>query len=233
VSISDDESRMTPDGSTARPGPEHTPELPYVADPEEAAFQRRWGPWRPWSPEQVALMLVGLDRPWCVAGGWALDAFTRTSREHEDIDVAVFRSDIPAFHRYLGQEWHCWAVGSRMMRPLDADDPDLPEWADQCWVRRHSWSPWVADVLAGPDLDGDWVFRRDPTVVLPFDEAIWERAGVRYLRPEIVLAYKAKLARPKDDADLARAWPLLDTSRRTWLLDAVARLHPDHPWLAR
>ena len=37
--------------------------------------------------------------------------------------------------------------------------------------------------------------------------------GIRYLRPEITLLYKAVLHRPKDDRDLAVTWPLLDAVR--------------------
>ncbi len=38
--------------------------------------------------------------------------------------------------------------------------------------------------------------------------------GVRYLRPEVTLLYKAALHRPKDDRDLARTWPMLDRESR-------------------
>ena len=51
------------------------------------------------------------------------------------------------------------------------------------------------------------------------------------MNPEIALAYKAKLARPKDEDDLAAALPRLDDRQRRWLRDTVARLHPEHHWL--
>lgn len=49
----------------------------------------------------------------------------------------------------------------------------------------------------------------------------------------MALAYKAKLNRPKDQADLAAALPLLPPDRLGWLHDMVGHLHPDHPWLPR
>jgi hypothetical protein len=49
----------------------------------------------------------------------------------------------------------------------------------------------------------------------------------------MTLLFKAKQARPKDDDDLAAAWPLLSAARRRWLRDAVRRLHPEHPWSER
>ena len=55
--------------------------------------------------------------------------------------------------------------------------------------------------------------------------------GIRYLNPEMTLAYKAKHTRPKDQQDLDTTLPLLSATQRTWLADMVHHLHPDHPWL--
>lgn len=48
------------------------PELPPVDDPEAAAFQRRYGPWQPWTPHEAAAVLADWTEPWWVAGGWAV-----------------------------------------------------------------------------------------------------------------------------------------------------------------
>jgi hypothetical protein len=207
------------------------PELPYVGDPEEAAFQALYGPWSAWTPSAAAHVLSGWDRPWWLVGGWAIDAFTGTERQHEDIDVGILRAHVPDLQAYLGKDWHCWAAGSGGLRPLSDDDDELPEWADQCWVRRHAWAPWVADFVTAPDLDGAWVFRRDRSVVLPLEQVTWERDGMVYQNPELVLAFKAMVGRSKDDADLERTWPLLNEDQRAWLRSTVERLYPGHHWL--
>ena len=207
------------------------PDLPYVGDPEEAAFQRLYGPWLSWTPAQAVELLAGWDHPWWVVGGQAIDAFTGTRREHEDLDLGIMRAHVPLLQAHLGEEWHCWAVGSGTFRPLRPGDAELPEWSDQCRLRRHAWSPWVLDVITNPDVDGDWVFRRDREVVLPLDEVLWERDGIRYQQPQIVLAFKALAHRDKDTGDLERAWPLMDEAQRVWLRSTVARLYPGHSWL--
>jgi hypothetical protein len=200
---------------------------------DDAELVRWYGPWEPWTVGEVSELLRDWPRPWWIAGGWALDAFTGDTREHSDIDVAVFRRDVPALRAHLGGH-HCWAVGSGALRPLTADEPELPEWAGQCWVRDHAAAPWRADFVASPDRDGAWVFRRDPTVVRPLGEVVWhDRSGIAYERPEITLAWKAKHRRPKDEADLARTWPRLDADAREWLRGTLSRLHPGHPWLER
>lgn len=43
----------------------------------------------------------------------------------------------------------------------------------------------------------------------------------------------APLDRPKDDRDLAVAWPLLGAAAQGWLRDGIERLFPQHPWLQR
>jgi hypothetical protein len=208
------------------------PELLPVDDPEQAAFQRRYGPWSAWTPSEALAVLGDWTEPWWVAGGWAIEAFTGRERSHEDIDIAIFRRDAKSLSDYLDPAYHCWAIGHGQLRPLDDKWPDLPEWADQLWIREHAWRPWLADTVTTPDDDGRWVFRRDPAVTAPLDEVTWsDAAGVRYLNPEIVMAYKARLARAKDDADLEATLPLLDDRRRDWLRDVVHQLHPDHRWL--
>jgi len=201
---------------------------------DEAEIVRWYGRWQPWTVEQVADLFEGWPYPWWIAGGYALDAFTGLSRDHSDIDVAVLRRDIPALRAHLGANYHCWAAGSGTLRPLTADEPQLPSWADQCWVREHAAAPWRADILANADRDGAWVFRRDPTIVLPLEELVWRDSnGTAYQRPEITLAWKAKHQRAKDDADLDRTWHLLNPAARAWLRVTLTRLAPDHPWLAK
>ena len=58
------------------------------------------------------------------------------------------------------------------------------------------------------------------------------RDGIPYARPEVVLLFKAKAARPKDDGDLAAVLPHLELERRRWLAEALELIHPGHRWFA-
>ena len=206
------------------------PAAPEAMSEEE--FERVYGPLEPLSIGEVRTQLEGLDVPWWVAGGWAIEAFTGVARHHEDIDVSVLRRHLAAVRAHLEPHFHLWAASDEGLLHLPHGRA-MPEHAEQLWFREHALAPWRGEVLLNPDVDGRWQFKRDPTLVLTLDEATWERDGVRYLRPELVLAHKARSPRAKDDADLVAALPLLDDAQRSLLADVVARQPHDHPWRAR
>jgi hypothetical protein len=57
--------------------------------------------------------------------------------------------------------------------------------------------------------------------------------GLPYLAPEIVLLFKARWSRPKDEDDLNGVVPLLDAYARRWLRLVLDMVHPGHAWVAR
>ena len=57
------------------------------------------------------------------------------------------------------------------------------------------------------------------------------RTGFPICAPEVVLLFKAKATRPKDEADFAGVLPMLGGGQRAWLGEALARVHPGHAWL--
>ena len=56
--------------------------------------------------------------------------------------------------------------------------------------------------------------------------------GIPYLAPELVLLFKAKHARPKDQSDFDQTIPHMTPAQRTALARLLARAHPGHRWLA-
>ena len=192
--------------------------------------------WTPWAPADVAARLAALDLPWCVVGGWALDLFAgHQRRPHQDLEIAV-----PAA-RF--QEVAARLDGCRLFVPVDgqlhclADDPALLERSHQTWVEGDG--RWRLDVMrepsdVGPGGQHRWVCRRDASLRLPYAEVIRrDQAGVPYLRPDLVLLFKAKAVRPKDQEDFDRTVPDLSVDERTRLAEWVAKVHGmEHPWVA-
>ncbi|MEV6773641.1 hypothetical protein AB0N05_33910 [Nocardia sp. NPDC051030] len=201
-------------------------------NPEEVEFQNLWGPWAVLTPADAAGLLDGLGLTWWVAGGRAIDAFTGTAREHGDIDVGMFREDIADLRHALKGRLHIWSAGADGLRPVDDRFPEVATSADQVWLRENAHGPWLLDVLLNPRRDGMWVNRREPSIAVPLDEVTWVDAdGIRYLNPERVLGFKAKMMRPKDRHDMDRTLHLLDETRRGVLRAYLEDYHPGHEWL--
>lgn len=197
---------------------------------DHAEGVRWYGPWAMVKPDDVAPLFDGLDVPWWVNGGWAIEAFAAVRREHGDIDLGVFRRDAEAVIGHFSARFHVWAVGDGALKPVRTA-AELPSWASGLWIREHSTAPWLLDFQLTEDRHGEWVCGRDPSLVLPLSEATWEGRGIRYLRPELVLLFKAKHNAARDEADLVATLPWLDAAGRHRCADLIGRVHPDHPWL--
>jgi hypothetical protein len=198
---------------------------------EDRDFYRWYGAWAPLTPPEFAERFAGLGARWWIVGGWAVDAFTGIPREHEDIDIAFFRADLSVVLARLSPELCVWSNLSGTLRPLRRAE-DLLDGARQLWVRRDGDSPWVMDLAMTPHEGETWISPRDERIRRPLAEATFTAAdGIRYLRPELVLFMKARVARSKDDRDLATILPRLDPEARAWLAWAIELVHPGQRWL--
>ncbi|MGY6019893.1 nucleotidyltransferase domain-containing protein [Streptomyces spinosirectus] len=192
-------------------------------------LEARWAD--AWRPEQVAERLAGVRTPWCVAAGWALDLFRGAqTRPHGDLEIAVPAADFAEVRdRFPEYVWD--AVGSG--RVWAAAGPDALTATHQTWLRDPATGHFLFDVFREPHEAGTWICRRDEGLRLPYETIIERTPGeIPYLAPELVLLFKAKAPRPKDETDFDGALPLLDRARRDRLIGWLERVHPGHPWLA-
>ena len=188
--------------------------------------------WEPWAPHEVAKRLQGVDVPWAFAAGWAVDLFVGgAAREHEDVEVAVPSASFAAIQTAL-LPYRFDIVGAGLKWPIS--DRDAFVQTHQTWLRDPVTGVYVLDVFREPH-DGDvWICQRDTSIRRPYSEVIRQTDdGLPYLAPEIVLLFKARLSRPKDEDDLNRVLPLLDPRAQTWLWHALKKVQPGHPWIAR
>jgi Aminoglycoside-2''-adenylyltransferase len=200
---------------------------------EDRDFYRWYGPWASPAPTEAALILSGLSVPWWIVGGWAIEAWTGRHREHDDIDIGFFRDDLAAVLAHLSPSFCVWSNLGGTIRPLNRPE-DLLEGCRQLWVRRDGATPWLLDLAMTPRDDGSWVSPRDDALRVPFDEAVFTSAdGIRYLRPELVLAFRARSMVRHAERDFEATVPSLDRSSRERLSAAVRRIDANHPWLDR
>jgi hypothetical protein len=169
---------------------------------EPLDYAHLWA-WEPLQPADLARVLDGLGTSWWICGGWALDLFLgRETPRHDDLDVAVLRRDQPALFRHL-RGWDVrYATPEHTLEPWDGRHLERP--IHGIWARRsHDASAsWTCEFLLNEHTDQDWVFRRGEAVTRSLDEVGAEQDGVPFLRPEIVLPYKASERSPKNEATL-------------------------------
>jgi hypothetical protein len=208
---------------------------------------RRLGRMDDGAPEPVRLLaqrMATYGAEWALCGGWAVDAWVgRPTREHHDVDVVVFHDD----QRVLFEHVRGWS-------PIGHDD-HVDDDSREPWVGRRLDPP--AHVHSRPPGDaaetefhlveregGAWLLHREPRLSLPLADAVrptpW---GVRAVTPLVALFAKAvprmwrdtprAPPRPQDEMDFPVLSSLVGPSERTWLVDAIGRVDPRHPWLPR
>jgi hypothetical protein len=166
-----------------------------------------------------------------VAAGWALDLFRGTrTREHGDIEIAIPAVSFPEIRdRFPGYGFDAVSSG----RIWENAGPDVLAATHQTWVRDPATGDYLLDIFREPHDGETWICRRDETIRFAYAEIIRRTPdGIPYLTPEVVLLFKAKHARPKDQADFEETIPYMTPAQRRTLAELLTRVHPGHHWLA-
>ncbi|KAA0021062.1 hypothetical protein [Antrihabitans cavernicola] len=184
--------------------------------------------WDAWTPSEVAQRLSNVTAPWCVAAGWALELFSdRAARVHSDLEIAVPSSQFDQIvAAFSGFEWD--VAGNGRIWPLPEGMADH----FQTWLRQPATGRYRVDVFREPHVGSRWVCRRGTSITLPYEDLILRTDdGIPYVIPEVVLLFKAKHLRSKDQADFHQVLPVLDAERRERLCNWLSLVHPGHPWI--
>lgn len=186
--------------------------------------------WEAWHPRVLADRLAGLEFDWYVAAGWALDLFHGAqTRPHEDLEIGAPAARFPDVARRF-EDCVFWVPLEGEVTPAAEDTLRTTH---QTWAREVATGKWRVDVFREPHDGSVWICRRDGRIRRPYAEIIEYTAdGIPFLAPEIVLLFKAKGTRDKDEADFRAVLPKLDQARRRWLDGALDMIHPTHPWRA-
>jgi hypothetical protein len=193
-----------------------------------------YGPWDPATPAQAAAWFAATDRPWWIAGGYAIEyAVGHALREHDDVDVLVLRQDQAIVQEALAT-WEWWAADPPgTLRPWQPGEV-LPVGVHDIWCRPGPGEPWTIQVMLDETDGDDWVSRREPLVRRPLTGlGRTTPDGIPYLTPEVQLYYKANNPRPKDEQDFEAVLPVLTQGERDWLMAVLALTHGEHPWIRR
>jgi hypothetical protein len=176
----------------------------------------------------------GFDRPWWIAGGWAIELFvSRKLRDHEDIELGLLREDQFRLREHLRDWQWCKAVtinDAGAWVEWRADEKiELPLFQ----LKADRGGEEIEFMLNDPE-HGHLLCRRNHTIALPLERAICRTCdGIPYLAPEMQLLYKAKHHREKDEADFGDAIEVMSDEQRRWLKNGLTAWNAGDPWIAR
>ena len=187
-----------------------------------------------YSLAQVQQLFAQQTKPWWVAGGWAIDLFLgEMTREHEDVDIAILRRDEKDFRLYHSS-WELWpGMGANKLedKPLLISE-HLPINREVLWCRPSVSSPWSFEMLTNRTQNENWLFKRDESITMNVEEmGMISKEGIPFLKPEIVLLFKAKSLRNKDQQDFNNCREKLNDISRRWLKTSLEKVHPRHQWI--
>ncbi|MFI7611177.1 nucleotidyltransferase domain-containing protein [Nonomuraea terrae] len=202
-------------------------------------------------------LLDGFGPAWVLCGGWAADAWLgRQTRDHGDVDIAVFHPD----QRAIAEHFPGWA--------LVGHDPNVPGDTTEHWDGRHLDLPahihvpergsplstsadlthpaFEFEFLLNERSGDDWILNREHGIAVPLHRGVRpSRWGLPTAVPEVVLFFKAgghltaaeartanDVLRPRDEQDLFALLPALTAGRRSWLAQSLGTVRPEHRWLA-
>ena len=181
------------------------------------------------TPPRTFELMRGFPKPWYIAGGWAIDLFIgHQTREHKDVEIAIFRQDQLLLQRHL----HSWelvkiAAGRKMAWPT-GDRLELPLHE----IHARSAAGDELEILLNEHKNQKWQFRRHLSITRPLGLiGMKTDQGIPFLCPEIVLLYKSKNPRDKDENDFENAIDLILGERRAWLKRSIDQYLPGHDWL--
>ncbi len=179
----------------------------------------------------VAAVMAGFNAPWFIAGGWAIDLYlARVTRPHNDVEIAVLRKDQSVLYAHFNG-WLRQKIVAGERVPWQGEELQLPIHEIHCF--NGAAEPQQLEVLLNEAENDAWVFRRNQAVRRPLRRSYFTTAaGLRVLSPEIVLLYKSKQPRRKDEQDFAAVVGQLAAEQRAWLHAALVTCDAKHVWLA-
>ncbi|MDZ7954391.1 nucleotidyltransferase domain-containing protein [Nostoc sp. DedQUE09] len=182
---------------------------------------------------KLSRLLNDFKQPWFIAGGWAIDLFIGdVTRVHKDVEIAIFRKDQNSLRKYLFG-WEFTKVVNGKMQPWNEN-----EWLELPIHEIHTHTKnnllLELEILLDECSQSEWRFRRNLDIARPLSMIrLRSDIGIPFLAPEIVLLYKAKNPRSKDEDDFYRVCRLLDEERQVWLKQAITVCYPRHHWLTK
>jgi hypothetical protein len=194
--------------------------------------------WQPLSLAETVDLFTGAPFAWALGGGYCVEQFVGAPyRDHDDVDVVIFRDEQLAAQRWL-PGWVLYASDPPGTHRLWNVGEYLPFGIHDIWGYREGKAAWEFQFMVaeaeGEGEDAEWFSRRDPRIRGKRGDLFTVYNSLPCVRIELQLFYKSRGLRPKDQLDFSQCLPLLSAEQKAWLAHSIRLMNPNgHVWLAR
>ena len=158
-----------------------------------------------WKPIEVSNIQarLGAFANWCICGGISVDLLVgRKTRDHGDIDIGVFRSQLKTCLNSIGAHtvYLCDPPGS--VKPWDG--LEVPSHVNDIFITSEDQSVWELQILVYTDDDQYVYFKRNDRIRWKKTTHTLRVKGLDILNPAITMLYKSNKLPipPKDSQDI-------------------------------
>jgi len=189
----------------------------------------KYSNWKPLSLVNICMKLKEMD--WILAGGYALELFYGAAyRPHGDIDIIIKRKQRNQLLKYF--ENHLLFIAFKgELTPFNKDKFYKKPLQD-IWVLSEDKQYWCLQIMLVDEVAGNWTYKRNSLIQLPFEAIYFQQEGIKILKPEIQLLYKSKNIRAKDQLDFETNYDRLSFKAKEWLKNCLEMCYLEkHIWL--
>lgn len=144
--------------------------------------------WQPLPVPDIQATL-GSFTNWVLCGGCSIDwILAKTTREHHDTDIGLFRSDLFTCLKSIEQSriFLCDPPGQLVAW----NGLEVPERIHDIWITSKDRSHWVLQLMVYDDSADTVIYRRDPRITWPKSHHAISIRGIKVLNPVVTLLFK-------------------------------------------
>jgi hypothetical protein len=181
--------------------------------------------------DRIQNIMKDFSLPWFIAGGWSIDlSVGKKTREHEDMDIVIFREHVQEVIDYF-KDWEISVAIPGEHRLESVKDISSTSHPRYCLHIRKDKD--FVEVLLTDRQEDRVIFRRDSSITIPLQNFNKTDPKNRpYVTPEWQLLFKSKTPRITDIQDYLRVLPHLSDYQKEWLRKALIKTKASNEWIS-
>ena len=181
---------------------------------------------------KVELLMKSFQRSWYIAGGWTIDiAVNEITRAHKDMDICVYREDVPYVITYFS-DWDIQVAipGEHRLEPfVNISDLNPPRYCLHLFKENE-----FLEILVTERIDEKVIFRKNRSISIDVYDFAKGNHTRPYVNPVWQLLFKSLNTREEDEHDFKIYMDRMnDVSSKKWLLQSIIEAKGNKDWISK